>query len=56
MTSEEDDDDEEVEFKLAEGKGGKKGFSMNTCIVAALVLLCLGSLFLSGKFSLNQVV
>nr|XP_046182328.1 pre-B-cell leukemia transcription factor-interacting protein 1-like isoform X1 [Oncorhynchus gorbuscha]XP_046182329.1 pre-B-cell leukemia transcription factor-interacting protein 1-like isoform X1 [Oncorhynchus gorbuscha]XP_046182330.1 pre-B-cell leukemia transcription factor-interacting protein 1-like isoform X1 [Oncorhynchus gorbuscha] len=47
MTSEEDDDDEEVEFKLAEGKGGKKGFSMNTCIVAALVLLCLGSLFLS---------
>ncbi|XP_029587078.1 pre-B-cell leukemia transcription factor-interacting protein 1-like isoform X1 [Salmo trutta] len=48
MTSEEDDDDEEeVEFKLAERKGGKKGFSMNTCIVAALVLLCLGSLFLS---------
>ncbi|XP_055731836.1 pre-B-cell leukemia transcription factor-interacting protein 1 [Salvelinus fontinalis] len=45
MTS--DDDDEEVEFKLAERKGGKKGFSMNTCIVASLVLLCLGSLFLS---------
>ncbi|XP_071223282.1 pre-B-cell leukemia transcription factor-interacting protein 1 isoform X1 [Salvelinus alpinus] len=49
MTSEEeeDDDDDEVEFKLAERKGGKKGFSMNTCIVASLVLLCLGSLFLS---------
>uniref|UniRef100_A0A4W5MTH9 Pre-B-cell leukemia homeobox interacting protein 1a n=1 Tax=Hucho hucho TaxID=62062 RepID=A0A4W5MTH9_9TELE len=48
MTSEEEDDDEEeVEFKLAERKGGKKGFSMNTCIVASLILLCLGSLFLS---------
>ncbi|XP_020356345.1 pre-B-cell leukemia transcription factor-interacting protein 1-like isoform X2 [Oncorhynchus kisutch] len=41
MTSE----DEEVEFKMAERK--EKGFSMNTCIVCALVLLCLGSLFLS---------
>ena len=27
----------------------KRGFSMNKCIVGALVLLCLGSLFLSGE-------
>ncbi|KAK6327257.1 hypothetical protein J4Q44_G00029020 [Coregonus suidteri] len=46
MTSDEEDE-VEVEFKLAERTGEKKGFSMNTCIVGALILLCLGSLFLS---------
>ena len=49
-TSDEEDDEEEVEFKLAERKEEKPWFSMNKCIVAALVLLFLGSLFLSGEF------
>ncbi|XP_015229233.1 PREDICTED: pre-B-cell leukemia transcription factor-interacting protein 1-like [Cyprinodon variegatus] len=47
-TSDEEDDEEEVEFKMAERKEEKPWFSMNKCIVAALVLLFLGSLFLSG--------
>ncbi|XP_032436675.1 pre-B-cell leukemia transcription factor-interacting protein 1 [Xiphophorus hellerii] len=47
-TSDEEDDEEEVEFKMAEKKEDKPWFSMNKCIVAALVLLFLGSLFLSG--------
>ncbi|KAL0962549.1 hypothetical protein UPYG_G00341570 [Umbra pygmaea] len=42
-----DEEDEEVEFKLAERKEEKRGFSINVCIVGALILLCLGSLFLS---------
>lgn len=49
-TSDEEDDEEEVEFKMAEKKEDKPWFSMNKCIVAALVLLFLGSLFLSGEF------
>uniref|UniRef100_A0A8D2ZNY3 Pre-B-cell leukemia transcription factor-interacting protein 1-like n=1 Tax=Scophthalmus maximus TaxID=52904 RepID=A0A8D2ZNY3_SCOMX len=49
-TSDEDDEDEEVEFKLAE-KEEKPWFSMNKCIVGALILLFLGSLFLSGFLS-----
>ncbi|XP_008420727.1 pre-B-cell leukemia transcription factor-interacting protein 1 isoform X2 [Poecilia reticulata] len=47
-TSDEEDDEEEVEFKMAERKEDKPWFSMNKCVVAALVLLFLGSLFLSG--------
>lgn len=49
-TSDEEDEEEEVEFKMAEKKEEKPWFSMNKCIVAALVLLFLGSLFLSGEF------
>lgn len=49
-TSDEEDEEEEVEFKLAEQKEEKPWFSLNKCIVGALVLLFLGSLFLSGQF------
>lgn len=49
-TSDEEDEEEEVEFKLAEKKEEKPWFSMNKCIVGALILLFLGSLFLSGEF------
>lgn len=49
-TSDEEDEEEEVEFKLAEKKEEKPWFSLNKCIVGALVLLFLGSLFLSGEF------
>lgn len=46
---EEEEEEEEVEFKLAEKKKEEKSwFSLNKCIVGALVLLFLGSLFLSG--------
>ncbi|XP_061598257.1 pre-B-cell leukemia transcription factor-interacting protein 1 isoform X1 [Cololabis saira] len=54
-TSDEEDEEEEVEFKLAEKKEEKPWFSMNTCVVAALVLLFLGSLFLSGDFEGSEV-
>ncbi|XP_018540554.1 pre-B-cell leukemia transcription factor-interacting protein 1 isoform X1 [Lates calcarifer] len=50
-TSDEEDEDEEVEFKLAEKKEEKPWFSLNKCIVGALILLFLGSLFLSGFLS-----
>lgn len=50
-TSDEEDEEEEVEFKLAERKEEKSWFSLNKCIAGALILLFLGSLFLSGKFS-----
>lgn len=49
-TSDEEDEEEEVEFKLAEKEEEKPWFSLNKCIVGALVLLFLGSLFLSGQF------
>lgn len=49
-TSDEEDEEEEVEFKLAEKKEEKPWFSLNKCIGGALVLLFLGSLFLSGEF------
>ncbi|XP_051245763.1 pre-B-cell leukemia transcription factor-interacting protein 1 isoform X1 [Dicentrarchus labrax] len=49
-TSDEEDEEEEV-FKLAEKKEEKPWFSMNKCIVGALILLFLGSLFLSGFLS-----
>lgn len=47
-TSDEEDEEEE-EFKLAEKKEDKPWFSLNKCIVGALILLFLGSLFLSGE-------
>ncbi|XP_055368974.1 pre-B-cell leukemia transcription factor-interacting protein 1 isoform X2 [Betta splendens] len=50
-TSDEEDEEEEVEFKLAEKKEEKPWFSLNKCIVGALILLFLGSLFLSGFLS-----
>lgn len=49
-TSDEEDEEEEVEFRLAEKKEEKPWFSLNKCIVGALILLFLGSLFLSGDF------
>lgn len=49
-TSDEEDEEEEVEFKLTEKKEEKPWFSLNKCIVGALILLFLGSLFLSGEF------
>lgn len=48
-TSDEDEDDEELEFKLAEKKEEKAWLSVNKCIAGALILLFLGSLFLSGE-------
>uniref|UniRef100_A0A3P9HJW6 Pre-B-cell leukemia homeobox interacting protein 1a n=1 Tax=Oryzias latipes TaxID=8090 RepID=A0A3P9HJW6_ORYLA len=53
-TSDEDDDEEEVELKLLERGEEKPWFSVNKCIVGALVLLFLGSLFLSGEFSSHK--
>ncbi|XP_041812043.1 pre-B-cell leukemia transcription factor-interacting protein 1 isoform X2 [Chelmon rostratus] len=49
-TSDEEEEEEEVEFKLVEKKEEKPWFSLNKCIVGALILLFLGSLFLSGDF------
>lgn len=49
-TSDDEDEDEEVEFKMAEKKEGNSWFSLNKCIGGALILLFLGSLFLSGEF------
>ncbi|XP_034560713.1 pre-B-cell leukemia transcription factor-interacting protein 1 isoform X2 [Notolabrus celidotus] len=49
-TSDEEDEEDEVEFRLAERKEEKPWFSLNKCIVGALILLFLGSLFLSGDF------
>lgn len=48
-TSDEEDDEEELEFKLAEKKEEKAWLSVNKCIAGALILLFLGSLFLSGE-------
>ncbi|XP_062385025.1 pre-B-cell leukemia transcription factor-interacting protein 1 [Sardina pilchardus] len=45
--SSEDEEEEEEEFQLAERREEKHGFALNKLIVGALVLLCLGSLFLS---------
>lgn len=51
-TSDDEDEDEEAEFRMAEKTEEKRRFSvpMHVVIVGALVLLCLGSLFLSGEF------
>ncbi|XP_068431795.1 pre-B-cell leukemia transcription factor-interacting protein 1 [Clinocottus analis] len=54
-TSDEEDDEEEVEFKLAEKKDEKPWFSLNKCIVGSLILLFLGSLFLSGDFDASEL-
>ncbi|CAN9503728.1 unnamed protein product [Ophioblennius macclurei] len=54
-TSDEEDEEEEVEFKLAEKKEEKPWLSLNKCIVGALVLLFLGSLFLSGDFDASDL-
>ncbi|KAL6099619.1 pbxip1 [Pungitius sinensis] len=50
-----DDDEEESEFKLAEKKEEKPWFSLNKCIVGSLILLFLGSLFLSGDFDASEL-
>ncbi|KAJ8000337.1 hypothetical protein DPEC_G00203780 [Dallia pectoralis] len=49
LNTSEDEEDEEVEFELVERKEEKRSMTMNLCIVGALVLLCLGSLFLSDN-------
>ncbi|XP_069549557.1 pre-B-cell leukemia transcription factor-interacting protein 1 [Brachyistius frenatus] len=54
-TSDEEDEEEEVEFKLADKKEEKPWLSMNKCVVGALILLFLGSLFLSGDFDASEV-
>ncbi|XP_042362203.1 pre-B-cell leukemia transcription factor-interacting protein 1 isoform X2 [Plectropomus leopardus] len=54
-TSDEEDEEEEVEFKLAEKKEEKPWFSLNKCIVGSLILLFLGSLFLSGDFDASEL-
>ncbi|XP_044028544.1 pre-B-cell leukemia transcription factor-interacting protein 1 isoform X4 [Siniperca chuatsi] len=54
-TSDEEDEEEEVEFKLAEKKKEKPWLSLNKCIVGALILLFLGSLFLSGDFDASEL-
>lgn len=54
-TSDEEDEEEEVEFRLAEKKEEKPWFSLNKCIVGAVVLLFLGSLFLSGDFDASEL-
>ncbi|XP_071356023.1 pre-B-cell leukemia transcription factor-interacting protein 1 isoform X2 [Trachinotus anak] len=54
-TSDEEDEDEEVEFKLPEKKEEKPWLSLNKCIVGALILLFLGSLFLSGDFDASEL-
>ncbi|TKS88337.1 Pre-B-cell leukemia transcription factor-interacting protein 1 Hematopoietic PBX-interacting protein [Collichthys lucidus] len=51
----EEDEEEEVEFKLAEKKEEKPWFSLNKCILGALILLFLGSLFLSGDFDASEL-
>ncbi|KAK7898890.1 hypothetical protein WMY93_019743 [Mugilogobius chulae] len=52
---EEDEEEEEVEFKVEEKKDTKPFLSVNKCIVAGLVLLFLGSLFLSGDIDGPEV-
>lgn len=54
-TSDEEDDEEDVEFKLAERTEEKPWFSLNKCIVGSLILLFLGSLFLSGDFDASEL-
>lgn len=52
---EEEEEEEEVEFKIEEKKETKPWLSVNKCIAAGVVLLFLGSLFLSGDFDGAEV-
>ncbi|KAM9838766.1 pre-B-cell leukemia transcription factor-interacting protein 1 isoform 1-T2 [Aulostomus maculatus] len=54
-TSDEEEEEDVLEFKLAEKKEEKPWFSLNKCIVGAVVLLFLGSLFLSGDFDTSEL-
>ncbi|RVE67220.1 hypothetical protein OJAV_G00115280 [Oryzias javanicus] len=55
-TSDEDEEEEEeVELKLPGREEDKPWLSVNKCIVGALVLLFLGSLFLSGDFDASEL-
>lgn len=53
--SSDEEDGEETEFKLPDRKEEKPGLSMNNLIIGALVLLCLGSFFFSGKFCSRNI-
>lgn len=44
------DEEDEEEFQLPDRKEERPGFAMSYLIIGALALLCLGSLFFSGKF------
>ncbi|XP_057210758.1 pre-B-cell leukemia transcription factor-interacting protein 1 isoform X2 [Triplophysa rosa] len=48
-SSDDEDEEEEEEFTLPERKEEKQGFSLNQLIVGLLVLLCIGSFFLTGS-------
>lgn len=52
---EEEEEEEEVEFKMEEKKETKPFLSLNKCIAAGVVLLFLGSLFLSGDYDGAEV-
>ncbi|CAL1584895.1 unnamed protein product [Knipowitschia caucasica] len=54
-SDDEEDEEEELEFKIEEKKEAKPWLSVNKCIVAGLVLLFLGSLFLSGDIDGGDV-
>lgn len=45
---EDDEEAEEEEFQLPQGED-EKVFSLNKCILAALILLGLGTIFFSGE-------
>lgn len=47
--SSDEEDKEEMEFKLPDRKEEKPGLSMSHVIIGALALLCLGSFFFSGE-------
>lgn len=52
---EDEEDEEEVEFKIDERIDQKPWLSLNKCIAAGVVLLFLGSLFLSGDIDGPEV-
>lgn len=49
---EEEEEDKEEEFQLPRQQEDS-GFSVNKCILAALILLGLGTIFFSGKYHLQ---
>lgn len=53
--SSDEEDGEETEFKLPDRKEEKPGLSMTNLMIGALVLLCLGSFFFSGKFCSRNI-